>query len=260
KMAKAPEPVLEFENDLRSRLNILADKEIEEIAALKKADMEAAGKPYTGLYDWDYSYYTNLLKERKHEIDSEEVKQYFPIKEVTRGILDIYQNMLSLKFVKANSPPVWHEDVELHEVWEAASDDTFVGRFYLDLFPREGKYSHAAVSSIRPGYDRPDGSREHPVATMMANFPKPTLSAPALLTHQDATTLLHELGHVFHSICSVTKWSAFNGMRTERDFVEAPSQMLENWSWESSVLQKFVVHHQTGEPIPKALVKRLGED
>ncbi|KAJ2741528.1 metalloendopeptidase, partial [Coemansia sp. BCRC 34301] len=257
KMAKAPEPVLEFENDLRSRLNILADKEIEEIAALKKADMEAAGKPHTGLYDWDYSYYTNLLKERKHDIDNEEVKQYFPIKEVTRGILDIYQDMLSLKFVKVDNPPVWHEDVELYEVWEAASDDTFVGHFYLDLFPREGKYNHAAVSSIRPGYDRPDGSREYPVAAMMANFPKPTLSAPALLTHSDVTTFLHELGHAFHGMCAFTKWSAFHGTKTERDFVEAPSQMLENWSWEPSVLQKFAVHHQTGEPIPEALVKRL---
>ncbi|KAJ2744446.1 metalloendopeptidase [Coemansia sp. BCRC 34301] len=256
-MAKAPEPVLEFENDLRSRLNVLADKEIEELVALKKADMEKAGKPYTDLYPWDYRFYSNLVKERKHNINDEEVKQYFPVKEVTRGILEIYQDMLSLKFLKVDNPPVWHEDVELYEVWEAAGDDTFVGHFYLDLFPREGKYNHAAVWPIRAGYDRPDGSREYPVAAMVANFPKPTLSAPALLTHDDATTLLHELGHVFHGICSVTKWAIFHGTRTERDFVEAPSQMLENWSWEPSVLQKFAVHHQTGEPIPEALVKRL---
>ncbi|KAJ2730338.1 metalloendopeptidase [Coemansia sp. BCRC 34962] len=255
-MAKAPTPVLEFENDLRSRLNVLADKEIEEIEALKKADKQAAGKPYTGLYGWDYRYYTNLVKERKHSINDEEVKQYFPVKEVTRSILDIYQNMLSLRFVKIENPPVWHTDVEMYEVWEAA-EETFVGHFYLDLFPREGKYNHAAVWPIRAGFDRPDGSREYPVAAMVANFPKPTMSAPALLTHDDATTLLHELGHVFHGICSVTKWALFHETRTERDFVEVPSQMLENWSWEPSVLQKFAVHHQTGEPIPEALVKRL---
>ncbi|KAJ2643762.1 metalloendopeptidase [Coemansia sp. RSA 1694] len=256
-MAKAPAPVLEFENDLRSRLNVLADKEIEEIAALKKADNKAADKPYTGLYGWDYRFYSNLVKERKHNINDEEVKQYFPVKEVTRSILDIYQNMLSLRFVKVDNPPVWHADVEMYEVWEAAAEETFVGHFYLDLFPREGKYNHAAVWPIRAGFDRSDGSREYPVAAMVANFPKPTLSAPALLTHDDATTLLHELGHVFHGICSVTKWAIFHGTRTERDFVEAPSQMLENWSWEPSVLQKFAVHHQTGESIPEALVKRL---
>ncbi|KAJ2069779.1 metalloendopeptidase [Coemansia sp. S155-1] len=239
-MAKAPVPVLEFEEDLRSRLN---------------ADKQAAGKPYAGLFGWDYHYYSNLVKERKHNINDEEVKQYFPIKEVTRSILDIYQNMLSLWFVKIDNPPVWHADVEMYEVWEA-TEETFVGHFYLDLFPREGKYNHAAVWPIRAGFNRPDGSREYPVAAMVANFPKPTPSAPALLTHDDATTLLHELGHVFHGICSVTKWALFHGTRTERDFVEAPSQMLENWSWEPSVLQKFSMHHQTGKPIPEVLVKR----
>ncbi|KAJ2042084.1 metalloendopeptidase [Coemansia sp. S16] len=254
-MAKAPVPVLEFEEDLLSRLNVLADTEIEEIEALKKADKQAAGKPYAGLFGWDYRYYSNLVKERKHNINDEEVKQYFPIKEVTRSILDIYQNMLSLRFVKIDNPPVWHADVEMYEVWEA-TEETFVGHFYLDLFPREGKYNHAAVWPIRAGFNRPDGSREYPVAAMVANFPKPTPSAPALLTHDDATTLLHELGHVFHGICSVTKWALFHGTRTERDFVEAPSQMLENWSWEPSVLQKFSMHHQTGKPIPEVLVKR----
>ncbi|KAJ2801281.1 metalloendopeptidase, partial [Coemansia furcata] len=255
-MAKAPRPVLDFVEDLRARLNVLADKEIEDIEALKKADKQAAGKSFTGLYGWDYRYYTNLVKEQKHSINDEEVKQYLPAKEVTRSILDIYQNMLSLRFLKIDNPPVWHADVEMYEVWEA-TEEKFVGHFYLDLFPRKGKYNHAAVWPIRAGFDHPDGSREYPVAAMVANFPKPTLSAPALLTHDDATTLLHELGHVFHGICSVTKWALFHGTRTERDFVEAPSQMLENWSWEPTVLQKLAVHHQTGEPIPEALVKRL---
>ncbi|KAJ2062241.1 metalloendopeptidase [Coemansia sp. S146] len=212
-MARAPAPVLEFEEDLRLRLNVLADKEIEEIEALKKADKQAVGKPYTGLF--------GLVMERKHNINDEEVKQYFPVKEVTRSILDIYQNMLSPRFVKIDNPPVWHADIEMYEVWEA-TEETF-----------------------------------YPIVAMVSNFPKPTPSAPALLTHDDATTLLHELGHVFHGICSVTKWALFHGTRTEREFVEAPSQMLDNWSWEPSVPQKFAVHHQTGEPIPEALAKRL---
>ncbi|KAJ1962835.1 metalloendopeptidase [Dipsacomyces acuminosporus] len=255
-MAKTPKAVLDFEKDLRERLNVLADKEIAEIEELKKADKAAAGEPYEGLFSWDFRYYTNLVKERKHNISDEEVKQYFPMKEVTHGILDIYQRMLSLRFVKVDSLPVWHPDVDMYEVWEA-TDDKFVGHFYLDLYPREGKYNHAAVWSIRTGYERPDGSRQYPVAAMVANFPKPTQSTPALLKHDDAVTLLHELGHVFHVICSATKWARFHGTSCETDFVEAPSQMLENWCWEPSVLRQFAVHYKSGEPIPDELVKRL---
>ncbi|KAJ2727161.1 metalloendopeptidase [Coemansia sp. Benny D115] len=256
KMAKTPKAVMDFENDLRARLNILGKRELKEFEDSKRADNERLGKPFDGIYSWDFRYYANLVKERKHNVSEEEAKQYFPMKEVTKGVLDIYQKMLSLRFVKVANPPVWHADVDMYEVWEGDSD-VFVGHFYLDLYPRDAKYNHAAVWSIRSGFDRADGSREFPVAAMVANFPKPTSTAPALLTHNDVVTLLHEMGHVFHGICSKTKWSRFHGTRTERDFVEAPSQMLENWGWESSVLRTFSVHHKTGEPIPEDLVNRL---
>ncbi|KAJ2250068.1 metalloendopeptidase [Coemansia sp. RSA 455] len=131
--------------------------------------------------------------------------------------------MLSLQFVKIDNPPVWHANVEMYEVWEA-TEETFVGHFHLDLVPCEGKYNHAAVWPIRAGFNCPDGSREHLVAAMVANFPKPTPSAPALLTHDNATTLLHELGHVFHGISSVTKWALLHGTRIKRDFVEAKKE------------------------------------
>ncbi|KAJ2616463.1 metalloendopeptidase [Coemansia sp. RSA 1365] len=255
-MAKDPNVVLEFEQDLRTRLNALADREIIEIEALKKADKEAAGEPYDGLFSWDFRYYVNMVKERKHNINDEEVKLYFPMKEVTRGVLDIYQEIFSLRFIRVEDPPVWHPDVEMYEVWEA-KEDKFVGHFYLDLYPRAGKYNHAAVWPIRHAFTRADGSHEYPVAAMVANFPKPTPSAPALLKHSDAVTLLHELGHVLHNICSITKWGRFHGTNTESDFVEAPSQMLENWGWEPEVLSRFAVHYQTGKPIPEALVKKL---
>ncbi|KAJ2589278.1 metalloendopeptidase [Coemansia sp. RSA 1722] len=256
KMADSPKSVMDFEEDLRSKLNVLAKRELKEFEERKRADKSVLGKPYEGLYTWDFRYYANQIKERKHKISSEEVKQYFPMKQVTRGILDVYQSMLGLRFVKVADPPVWHPDVEMYEVWEA-HEDVFVGHFYLDLFPRDAKYNHAAVWPIRPGYAKPDGTHEFPVAAMVANFPKPTPSAPALMTHDDAVTLLHELGHVFHSICSQTKWARFHGTQTEGDFVEAPSQMLENWGWEPSVLRRFAVHHSSGEPIPEDLVKRL---
>ncbi|KAJ2657048.1 metalloendopeptidase [Coemansia sp. RSA 1199] len=255
-MAKDPEAVLAFEKDLRQRLDVLADKEIKEIEALKRADKKAAGEKYDGLFSWDFRYYSNMVKERKHNINDDEVKEYFPMKEVTRGILEIYQTMLGLRFVKVEDAAVWHPEVELYEVWEADGKQ-FTGHFYLDLFPRADKYNHAAVWPIRPGFVRADGTHEFPVAAMVANFPKPTASKPALLKHSDAVTLLHELGHVLHSICSSTKWARFHGTATEGDFVESPSQMLENWGWEPSVLQKFAVHYKTGKPIPAELVKRL---
>ncbi|KAJ2817951.1 metalloendopeptidase, partial [Coemansia erecta] len=162
-MAKDPEAVLEFERDLRQRLDVLADKEIKEFEALKKADKEAAGEAYKGLFSWDFRYYLNMLLERKHNISDDEVKEYFPMKEVTRGILDIYQKMLGLRFVKVDDAPVWHPEVEMYEVWEA-DGKVFTGHFLLDLFPRADKYNHAAVWPIRPGYERTDGTHEFPVA------------------------------------------------------------------------------------------------
>ncbi|KAJ2554956.1 metalloendopeptidase [Coemansia sp. RSA 1933] len=256
-MAKTPESVLEFEHDLRKRLDGLADKEVAEIEELKRADKEAVGEPFTGLFNWDYRYYSNMIKERKHNVSEEEIKQYFPMKEVTRGVLDIYQEMLGLRFAKVEQPPVWHSDVEMYEVWDSKDDGDFVGHFYLDLYPRDGKYNHACVNQIRGGYEQPDGTREYPTAVMLANFPKPTSTAPALLKHDDVLTLLHEFGHVFHHLCSKTRWSYFQLDSVQMDFIETPSQMLENWGWEPSVLRRFAVHYQTGEPIPDELVKRL---
>ncbi|KAJ1808498.1 metalloendopeptidase, partial [Coemansia sp. RSA 2598] len=256
-MAKTPQKVLDFEHDLREKLDVLADKEIKEIEALKMADKKAAGEPYAGLFSWDFRYYSNIVKERKHNVSDEEIKQYFPMKQVTRGVLDIYQNMLGLRFNKVDDAPVWHPDVEMYEIWEANDDNKFVGHFYLDLHPRDGKYNHACVNPIRAGFARSDGTREHPVAVMLANFPKPTSSAPALLTHDDALTLLHEFGHVFHHICAETKWSHFQLDSVQMDFIEAPSQMLENWGWEPSVLRQFAAHYKTGEPIPEDLIRRM---
>ncbi|KAJ2163001.1 metalloendopeptidase [Coemansia sp. RSA 552] len=255
-MAKTPANMLQFENDLRQRLDPKADLEIAEIEALKKADKKEAGEAYNGLFNWDYRYYSTKAKNTKHDIDEEVLNQYFPMDQVTRGVLDIYQNMLNLKFVQVDDPAVWHADVTTYEVWEADGSD-FVGHFYLDLYPRSGKYNHACVNPIRSGFERADGSRQYPAAVMLANFPKPTSEAPALLNHDDVVTLLHEFGHIFHHICTKTRWAYFGLDSVQMDFIEAPSQMLENWAWEPSVLRRFAVHYKTGEPIPEDLVRRL---
>jgi Zn-dependent oligopeptidase len=168
---------------------------------------------------------------------------------VVPAILEIYQNLLGVRFHKVEDTQAWHPDVQVFAVWAAdASDESdFVGYCYLDLFPRgtlsllpdnwmadlkaplESKYGHAAVWPLLPGYLRPDGKRNYPLAAMVANLAKPTQGRPALMRHDDVVTFFHEMGHVFHGLLSRTQFSRFHGTKVARDFVEAPSQMLENW-------------------------------
>lgn len=144
----------------------------------------------------------------------------------------VYQHVLNLRFVEAQMPPVWHPDVRMFEVRDRTSND-MVGYFYLDLYPREGKYTHAACFGLQPGFENENGTRQFPIAAMVANFskPNPTTNTPSLLRHSEVVTYFHELGHVMHQLCSRTSFSRFHGTKVERDFVEAPSQMLENWAW-----------------------------
>ncbi|KAJ1734234.1 metalloendopeptidase [Coemansia biformis] len=255
-MAKVPQAAVDMEEDLIARLTGPAKRELAELEALKKADMESASKPYTGFYYWDRAYYTRIVTEQRHKLKSEDIRQYFPLAQATRGMLDIYQKMLGLRVVQIDNDLVWHPDVDTYEVWEA-DEDVFVGHFHLDLYPREGKFNHGAEWPIRRGCNHPDGTRDFPVAALVANFPRPTSTAPSLLPHSDVVTLMHELGHVFHDLCAHTKWKWFHGTRVERDFVEAPSQMLENWAWDPASLRKFAVHHESGEPIPEEVVAKL---
>ncbi|KAJ2161163.1 metalloendopeptidase [Coemansia sp. RSA 552] len=257
RMARTPQAVLDMETDLRRKLSEPASRDLAELEALKRADVQVSGEPYRGFFSWDIQYYANIVVETRHNVSNEEVRQYFPMARTVRALLDIYQKMLGLHIVKVESPEVWQEDVEMYEVWEAHDHDEFVGHFYLDLYPREGKYSHAAAFTIRSGYIHADGTRVTPAVALVANFPKPTSTTPSLLLHSNVAILMHELGHVFHVICAKTKWARFHGTSVERDFVEAPSQMLENWAWEKSVLRGFAAHHQTNEPIPKDLVANM---
>ncbi|KAJ1672553.1 metalloendopeptidase, partial [Spiromyces aspiralis] len=164
-MAKKPDHVTKFESDLRARLNVLAELELKTMDELKAEELESFGEPVdTTLYSWDYLYYKNLIKERQYNVSDEEVKQYLSMENVTKGILDTYQHTLGLRFVRS-SEPGWHKDVFVYEVWDAKTGE-FVGHFLMDLYPREGKYNHAACFPIRSGFERPDGTREYPVAAI----------------------------------------------------------------------------------------------
>ncbi|KAH8114574.1 Metalloprotease [Phellopilus nigrolimitatus] len=259
KMAKSAKGVNTFLDDLEQKLRPVGLKDREILLAMKQKEHNSLGLPFDGeFYIWDYRYYDRKFVEENLSLDDSLVKEYFPVSSVVPAVLGIYQSLLGVRFepVKAE---LWHPEAELFAVWEAdAKDDTgFVGYCYLDLFPREAKYSHAAVWPLVPGFDIENGKRNYPVAAMVANLAKPTPERPALMRHDDVVTFFHEMGHVFHGLLSKTRFPRFHGTNVARDFVEAPSQMLENWCWEPKVLEQMSKHFKTEKPLPDDLIEKI---
>ncbi|KAF8631796.1 hypothetical protein AX17_005011 [Amanita inopinata Kibby_2008] len=259
KMVKSAEGVKDFLDDLEKKLRPVGNKEREILLEVKKKDYEQKGLLFDNqFYIWDYRYYDRKYIEEKLDLDDMLVKEYFPVSVVVPAILSIYQNLLGVQFEEVKGS-VWHPDVKMFAVWEkdAKDESGFVGYCYLDLFPRASKYSHAAVWPLLPGYERSDGKRSYPLAAMVANLAKPTPDKPALMLHDDVVTFFHEMGHVFHGLLSSTKFSRFHGTNVARDFVEAPSQMLENWCWERKVLEKMSSHYEKKEPLTPELIEKI---
>merc|ERR550517_1596469 len=171
-------------------------------------------------------------------------------------MMDIYQKILGLKFTRLKEGEVWHEDVEMWKVDDLQSGDN-IGYFYLDLYPRDGKYGHACMMQLQPACLDKAGKRQKSVVVMLTNFSKPTKDKPSLLDHKEVETYFHEFGHVMHGICSQTETSRFFGTHVERDFVEAPSQMLENWVWKEESLRLMSKHYKDGSPLPKEMLDKL---
>lgn len=187
------------------------------------------------------------MKEQSYSVDEEAIKEYFPTDHVIDVTLDIYQELLGLKFTKLQDAQVWHPDASCYLVEDGEEK---LGHFYLDLYPRKDKYGHFAVFPLLSRVKKPCGEVIPPAAAMVCNFDKPSENKVSLLYHSDVETFFHEFGHIMHEICTKANFSRFSGTNVEMDFVELPSQMLENWVWDKDVLQRLSKHYKTGQILP----------
>jgi len=187
---------------------------------------------------------------------NKKIKEYFPAEKVLSSTFEIYQELLAVRFQQVHSVHVWHPEVQSYEVYDRDSNE-LIGHFYMDLYPRDGKYTHAAAFPLQPGCLNKDGSRQLPTSAMVCNFAKPQPDSPSLLRHEEVETFFHEFGHIMHGICAKAKYARFAGTSTERDFVECPSQMLENWCWKKDILRRISKHYQTGETLPDDLMDKM---
>jgi thimet oligopeptidase len=212
--------------------------------------------PGEQLQPWDRAYYHVIQQKHDYGIDQNEVAEYFPLERVIEGMLDVTGEVFAISYTEVDDYPTWHEDVRTYRIDDARSGAP-LAYFHLDLHPRDGKYTHAACWDVVNRRQNDDGTLRLPVAAVAANFTKPTQDTPSLLKHDEALTLWHEFGHVLHACLTEVDDQRFAGFNTEWDFVEAPSQIMENWMWNADVLSRFARHHETGESIPQDMVASL---
>jgi len=252
RMAKNSGNVLAFLERTMARLRKKGRAELRQRVKLKN---KRTGGEEKGLKVWEFRYYNNLLKKEKYSLDHEKIKEYFPLETVIGGMFGIFGRVFGIKFVPADLP-VWHKDVRAYEVRNA--DNSVAAYFYFDLFPRDGKYKHAACFGIRGGRETAEGAYVRPAAAIVANFPPPSEDRPSLMPFDNVVTLFHEFGHVTHNIFTTAKYGKFSGTSVSRDFVEVPSKMLENWAYSGEVLKQVSGHYKKPEEkLPDALIRKL---
>ncbi len=245
KMMKRADAADAFIKRVANIASTRAEREYNQLLERKRRDEPQA----TAVEDYEKSFFENKVKAELYAFDPQSVRPYFPYRQVEQGLLDITAGIYGIEYrtVSGADADVWHSDVNVYDV---IRDGASVGRIYLDMHPREGKYKHAAQFPYRSGVH----GKQQPQGVLVCNFPNPN-DGPALLEHGEVVTMFHEFGHLMHHILGGQKrWIVQSGVATEWDFVEAPSQMFEEWAWSHETLRTFAKHYQTGEEIPESLV------
>lgn len=252
KMAKTPERALRFIRDIARRTKPLLRQDIVALTDLKRV---TEGDSRAELAYYDVAYYSTLLKQKQYDIDTTKLAEYFPLTRVKDEIFHTYQTLFSVTFRKISNIPVWHPDVECFEVLDKKG--FVLGRFFLDLYPRKGKYGHACDNPLAVSHLNSEGVHMPTAAALLMNFPKGSAKHPACLSHREVETFFHEFGHCMHDILSTTRYASQAGTHVKWDFVEAPSQIFENWAWEPKVLARMARHVKTGAMLPKKDLQNL---
>lgn len=229
-----------------------AKREAAELQALLEQDL-----PGEKLQPWDWWFYAEKLRKAKYDLDEEELKPYFELNNVRKGAFGVATKLYGLQFEKLENMPVYNPEVEVFKVTEA--DGSLVGILYTDYFPRAGKRPGAWMNNILPQYIDAEGVDHRPVIINVGNFNKPTAGNPSLLSMDDVETLFHEFGHALHGLLSKAHYKSLSGTNTPRDFVELPSQFMENYAYEPEVLKTYAFHYETGEVIPDELIEKINK-
>jgi thimet oligopeptidase len=254
RMVKNAATAINFLQNLKTGLQPKYDAELNEFRSLKIAE---TGDTNAVINSWDWRYFANQLKKTKYNVDAEQLRVYFPYQNVLDGMFKIYQRIFGLKFERVEAPYKWVDDLQLYTVTDAKTGEP-MGLFYLDMFPRDGKYNHFAQFGIIEGKLLPDGKYQRPVCCLVCNFPPPQPDKPSLLSHDEVETVFHEFGHAMHTILTRAKYARFAGTSVPQDFVEAPSQMLENWPWDKKVLDSFAADYRDPKKkIPAEIISQL---
>ena len=256
KMATNAASAIEFLEKLKGGLQPKFDAELAEFRRIK---VKETGDTNAQIRVWDWRYFSSQLKKEKYNVDAEQLRVYFPYQRVLDGMFNIYQTIFGLKFERVEPPYKWIGDLQLYAVSDAQTGEP-LGLFYLDMFPREGKYHHFAHFRLIEGKALASGKYQRPTVALICNFPSPTKDKPSLLSHGDVETIFHEFGHAMHSMMTRAKYGRFSGTSVPGDFVEAPSQMLENWVWDKKVLDSFAADYRDpAKKIPADILAKLKE-
>ena len=252
RMAKNYETLEAFLKNLQKEVTPLAQDEMKAYLKLKE---ETTGQQADEMTAWNLPYWSNQYKKKYYQVDDDKIKEYFPADKVISGMFEVFGTLFGITFTQADLP-VWHPEVVVYQIKDKKTGE-LISNFYLDLFPRDGKYTHAATWSFVDRFELPDGQMQTPSVVIAANFTPAGKGTPSLLEHSEVETLFHEFGHVLQMSMATSKYATLTGDNVAWDYIEAHSQLLENWAWQPQVLKKISAHYKTGETLPDGLISSL---